>query len=348
MPLSGTSQVACRRREETLSEEESLGTALRPVEEEGVVDRRLLTIPLLLSLLVAACGDAGAPPPTEAMVAETGSGSFPVTVESATGAVTIEARPERIVSLSATHTEMLYAMGAGDQVVGTDLTSNFPPETESTTRVDAFNFDVEEVAALSPDLAVLAFDFNGEVEQLGAAGIPVLLLPPAADVEEALAQMVAVGEATGHGEQAAALAAALQEEITEVIASTEVPEGTVIFHEVDNTYFSANSSTFIGDIYRRFGLVNIADDAPDEAGAGFPQLSEEYIIASDPDIVFLADAAFGETPELVAARPGWAAITAVRDDRVIALDGDVAGRWGPRTIDLVRQVAAAIALPVEG
>ncbi len=134
-----------------------------------------------------------------------------------------------------------------------------------------------------------------------------------------------------------------------MIAATEVPEGTVtIFHEVDNTYFSANSSTFIGDIYRRFGLVNIADDAPDEAGAGFPQLAEEFIIASDPDIIFLADAAFGETPELVTARPGWADITAVREGRVIALDGDVAGRWGPRTVDLMRQVAAAIASSAGG
>jgi iron complex transport system substrate-binding protein len=111
---------------------------------------------------------------------------------------------------------------------------------------------------------------------------------------------------------------------------------------VDATYFSANSDTFLGDIYREFGFVNVADEVPDEFGSGFVQISEEFILESDPDIIFLADADFGEDAASVAARPGWEDLDAVPGSRVVELDGDVAGRWGPRTLDLVHQIASAV------
>ena len=133
----------------------------------------------------------------------------------------------------------------------------------------------------------------------------------------------------------------MQSRIDALIASTSGTQLT-FFHEVDNTLFSANSSTFLGDIYARLGLINIADAVPDEFGSGYVQISEEYLFAQDPDIIFLGDAGFGESLETVRMRPGWDTLSAVDNGTVFELDGDVAGRWGPRTVELVEDVVAAI------
>ena len=264
---------------------------------------------------------------------------------STTGSSTTSANsdPQRIVSLSATHTEILYAIGAESQIIATDLTSDFPPAAAETAKVDAFNFDIEEVAALNPDLVVLAFDFNGEVEALAAAGIESLLLPPPVDLPGALDQVVELGEVVGQVESAKQLSSDLKQGIDDVIDAAERPSPAVtFFHEIDSTLFSTNSATFLGDIFFQFGLINIADEVPDEFGSGFVQLSAEFILKSDPDILFLGDAAFGESAETVAARPGWDSLTAVKAGNIFELDADISGRWGPRTLELVRQIAAAL------
>ncbi len=251
--------------------------------------------------------------------------------------------PEAIVSLSATHTEMLYALGAADQIAATDLTSDFPAAALETPKVDAFNFNVEEVAALDPDLVVLAFNFAGEIDALESLGIPSLLLPPPATVDEALAQVVTLGEAVGRDAAAADLAGDMRAAIDEAVDSVgDGVTGDTVFHEVDSTLFSANSSTYIGDVYRLFGLVNIADEVPDEFASGYVQLAEEAILGADPGWIFLGDAAFGEDVATVAARPGWDTLSAVAGGRVVELDSNVAGRWGPRLVELVESVAAAL------
>lgn len=284
--------------------------------------RRLTGCFLVVGLLLGACGSS-------------------ITVEGDTGQLTFEDHPERIVSLSATHTEILFAIGAGDSVVATDLTSNFPPEAEATTKVDAFNFNIEEIAATEPDLVITGFNFQGEVEALQAVGIPVLLLAPAANLDDAYRQIEILGDVTGREKKADELVASMRTRIDAMISTTPgVP--LTVFHEVDNTLFSANSSTFLGDIYRRLGLVNIADAVPDEFASGYVQLSEEYLFSQDPDLIFLGDADFGESVETVRARPGWDALSAVRRGAVFELDGDIAGRWGPRTVNLVEEIVAAI------
>lgn len=265
----------------------------------------------------------------------------PITVGSDAGTVTLVDRPSRIVSLSATHTEMLYAIGAGDLIVGTDLTSDYPAEAQATPKVDAFNFNVEEIVGLQPDLVITAFDFQGELAALETVGVATLLLEPADALDEAYSQIQILGLVTGHENEADELVSSMRTRIDEVIAS--VPGASLrVFHEVDNTLYSANSSTFLGDIYARFGLSNIADDVPDEFGSGYVQVAEEYIFSQDPDVIFLGDAGFGESPATVSARPGWETLGAVQAGAVFALDGAVAGRWGPRTVDLVEDIAAAI------
>jgi iron complex transport system substrate-binding protein len=287
---------------------------------------------------------APAAPTTSAAPSTTADTAFPVTVTGTNGtSLTVERRPERIISLSATHTEMLYAIGAGDQVIGTDLTSNYPPQAEATPKLDAFNFNVEEVVALDPDLVILAFDFQGEVNALELLDIPTLLLGLASTLEEMMEQINTVGAATGHQAEAAELVSGLEAQLKGILADLpQLEEPLTVFHEVDATLFSPNSASFLGDIYQRLGLVNIADAVPDEFGSGYVQLSEEFIIAADPDLVLLGDASFGESIETVGTRPGWDTLTAVQNGWVFELDGDVAGRWGPRTIGLVAQIAKAI------
>lgn len=265
----------------------------------------------------------------------------PVMVSGDGGDLTLPDRPSKIVSLSATHTEILYAIGAGDRLVATDLTSNYPADAEATPKVDAFNFNVEEIAAFEPDLVITAFDFQGEVAALDQIRIPVLLLAPATTLDSAYAQIEVLGEVTGRAEDAADLVESMRTRIDDLVSSLEGAPLT-LFHEVDNTLYSANSSTFLGDIYRRLGLINIADGVPDEFGAGYVQVAEEYLLAEDPDVIFLGDAQFGENPATVAARPGWDTLNAVRSGAVFELDGDLAGRWGPRTVDLVEDIVAAI------
>ncbi|MFQ5967448.1 MAG: ABC transporter substrate-binding protein [Acidimicrobiia bacterium] len=286
-----------------------------------------------LAVLCAACATADIDGPE----------GFSTTIVGTDGReVSLEAAPARIVSLSATHTEILYAVGAADQIAGTDLTSDFPPEAQTTPKVDALNFNVEEVAVLDPDLVILAFDFQGEVEALERIGIPALVLAPAVTIEGMYEQITVLGIATGRAAAAAELIADMTMRM-EAAVQGFAPGGQItVYHEVDATLFSPNSATFLGDLYSRFGLVNIADEVPDEFGSGYVQLSPEYILATDPDVIFLGDADFGETVETVAARPGWSTLSAVATDRVYGLDGDVVGRWGPRTVELAESVRAAL------
>jgi cobalamin transport system substrate-binding protein len=134
----------------------------------------------------------------------------------------------------------------------------------------------------------------------------------------------------------------MQAKLTSLIRS--VPKRSrhlKVYHELDPTYYSATSSTFMGRIYRLFGFRDIAD-AADSTHSGYPQLSAEYIVSANPDIVVLADSiCCGQSAATVASRPGWSGISAVKQKRVIAIDDSVASRWGPRIVAFARAVAAA-------
>lgn len=279
-----------------------------------------------------------APPPEEAP--ESG---FPVTVAGAE----IAARPEAIVSLSPTATETLFAIGAGDQVVAVDWTSGYPAEAP-VTELDGFNPNLEAITSHNPDLVVIAFDPGELVSGLGTLGIPVILHPAAPDIDTAYSQMAELGVATGHSEAAADLVAALRAEIDQAASGFgSDTEGITYYHEVDNTFYTATSATFIGQVYSLFGLENIADPA-DTEGWGYPQLSVEYILESDPDIIFYGCAVWcGTSAESLAGRPGWSGLTAVRNGLLIEVDDDISSRWGPRMIEFVRLIADALAAMFE-
>jgi len=307
-----------------------------------MVRTRLTALFAVVIVFVSACSGAGdGATSTEAgQATDTG---FPVSVTTATGSVTVADRPSRIAALSATHVEMLYAIGAGDQLIAGDLFSNYPPEAAQLQQVDSFNLNVEAVVALEPDLVVLSFDPVDAVAALAAVGIPTLLLGTAGNLDDVYAQLGVLGAATGHRDEAAAVVAGMAADIDAIVADVgDQASGLSYYHETDPiSFYTPSSLSFIGQIYGLLGLESIADAAPDEFESGFPQLSPEFIIAANPDLLFLAGG--GETLDTVAARQGWDTLTAVEVGNVFVLDPDVASRWGPRIVELLDDVAAAVA-----
>jgi iron complex transport system substrate-binding protein len=266
---------------------------------------------------------------------------FPVTIKAANGRVTIPRRPTRIVSLSPTATENLFAVGAGRQVIAVDALSNYPRRAPRT-KLSGFTPNAEAIASYRPDLVFL--HTGGEiVQQLRELRIRVIQLPAARNLAHAYAEIVQIGRATGHPSVARGLVRSIKARIAAAVASAR-PSGSrlSVYHELTTDYYSATSQTFIGQVYKLFGLRNIADGA-DGSGSGYPKLAGEYIIAANPDLIVLADSkCCGQSQETVAARPGWSTIKAVRTRRVTRADDDVASRWGPRIVGFVRVVAAAL------
>ncbi|MGI9601310.1 MAG: ABC transporter substrate-binding protein [Acidimicrobiales bacterium] len=250
--------------------------------------------------------------------------------------------PAAIVSLNPSATEMLFAIGAGPQVKAVDNFSYYPPEAPVVDDLSAFDPNIEAIAALEPDLVVLSDATI--VEQLDGLGINSLVLPAAVVIDDTYVQIEQLGAVTGRVGDAAELVGQMQTDIAAAVDGVEVADpAPTYFHELDNTLFSVTSGTFIGEVYGLFGLENVADAAGGEST--YPQLTEEFLLGADPDYIFLADTLCCEqTAETVAARPGWDALAAVENGTVVELDDDVASRWGPRLVDFVEDIAAALAL----
>ena len=252
------------------------------------------------------------------------------------------ARPERIVSIDPSGTEIIYAIGAGDRVVAVDDYSYFPEGTP-VTDLSGWQPNLEAILAFEPDLVVMGS--NSDIEAgLEAAGVAVALSNAPMSFDDVYNQIEAIGAATGNIGEAAELVLQMQTEIGELTANAPDGSGLSYFHELDNTLYSVTSSTFIGAVYALFGLENVADPADaDGAAFGYPQLSDEYLVDADPDIIFLADTiCCGQSAETVAERAGWDQLSAVQNGTVIELNDDIVSRWGPRLVDFIESIALAI------
>jgi iron complex transport system substrate-binding protein len=301
---------------------------------------------LLAGCSSAASSSAASNPATSNSAAPSAAPFFPVTLTAANGPVKIKAKPGRIVSLSATATEDLYAVGAGPQVVAVDDDSDYPANAP-VTKLSGLTPNLEAIAKYNPALVIASQNSNGLVSGLAKLGVPVLIEPAAATLIDAYDQIVQIGQATGHAAQAVRTVATMKSEIAaDVKQAGAARKGLTYYWELsDNPYYSVTSSTFIGQIVSLFGLKDIADAANKASDGGYPELSEEYIVTARPQIIFLADnepADGGQSAAIVAARPGWSAIPAVKDKEIIALNDDIASRWGPRLPQLVEQIAQAV------
>jgi iron complex transport system substrate-binding protein len=283
-----------------------------------------------VALVVTGASSATSPPP-----------KFPLKLKAADGVVTIMKQPARIVSLSATATEDLYAVGAGIQVVAVDSYSTYPPQAPRT-HLSGFTPNIEAIAKYRPDLVLIDTDANHIVRELGKVGIPVLVEPPAANLNSVYAEITQIAEATGHAQTATRVNTNIRRQVAAIVRAVPRPATPLtVYHELDQHFYSATSRTFIGQMYKLFGLVNIADKAK---GSGtYPQLSAEYIIASNPDLIVLADTVCcGQTRSTVAARPGWSGIAAVKRGEVVPVNDSIASEWGPRIVLFLKAVASAV------
>jgi iron complex transport system substrate-binding protein len=277
--------------------------------------RSLVPLLLLLALVVAGCGGRD-------------------------GSRSQEATPaKRIVSMSPTATEILFAIGAGGQVVAVDSNSNYPREAPKTD-LSAYQPNIEAIAGYQPDLVVYSDDPGELAAGLAKLGVPAMKQPAATGLDDTYTQIDQLGRATGHVAEAGRLTATMRAEIAKIVAAGRPERRLTYYHELDKNLYTATSKTFIGQLYRLLGLDNIAD-AADKDKTGYPQLSAEYVVKADPDLIFLADTkCCGQSARTVAARDGWDQITAVKADGVVELDDDVASRWGPRVVDFLKTIAA--------
>jgi iron complex transport system substrate-binding protein len=249
--------------------------------------------------------------------------------------------PHRIISLSPTATETLFAIGAGKQVIAVDDQSDYP-KSAPRTKLSGFTPNVEAVVAYHPDLVVISYspkDFAGALAQ---AHIRVLLQPFATTFKDAYAQMLQLGRVTGHAKEATALVGRMKSRIAKLVRSAP-KKALSVYNELTPDYYSATGASIIGEIFGLFGLRNIADAAPGASSSGAVQLSAEYIVSASPGLIVLADTrCCGQSRAKVAERPGWSTIAAVKKGAIAVIDDSIASRWGPRLVNFVNAVASAL------
>jgi iron complex transport system substrate-binding protein len=249
----------------------------------------------------------------------------------------------KIVSLSPTATEMLYAIGAGDQVVAVDSLSTYPAEVEpKVTKISAYEPSAEAILAYEPDVVLISNDMNKITEQLTSADpdIKVWTGAAAASLDDVYKQINELGALTGRVDNANEVVSSMKARIDAAVPNGSFSVGFPVYYELDNTFYSVTSNTFVGALMKQFNLISIADGV--EEGNDYPQLNAEAIVKANPVIIFLADTkCCQQTAATVAARAGWSGIEAVKNGNVVELDDDIASRWGPRIVDLIEQFGKA-------
>jgi iron complex transport system substrate-binding protein len=277
--------------------------------------------------------------------AQAAATKYPLTVKFGGYTTKIAKKPTKIISLSPSATEILYAIGAGSQILAVDNLSNYPANAP-TSEISAFEPNVEAILAKKPDLVLLSIDSTKAPQIRNALvklGIPVLMEKAPATLQDVYAENTLLARVTDRQAGAVKLNASMAKSIKDVLAKAKKSSKIRIFHELDDTYYSATSNTFIGKVYKSFGVVNIADAAAGADNSGYPQLSAEYLLKSDPQVIFLADAQYGVTAESVSKRAGWSQISAVKNQKIVELPADIPSRWGPRLVDFYKLIGASLA-----
>ena len=249
----------------------------------------------------------------------------------------------KIISLSTTHTEIIQSLGAENTLVGVDAFS----EVDSSVEViDAYTVTAEELVPLNPDVVIIAFDFNGIVEGLEAQEINYVLLPPARNLDDVYAQITNIGEIVNKKSEASSTIRDMKLEINRIINKYNYQDITV-YHEIGYTYgiYSVNSESLVGEIYNLLGVTNIANSEEDPYGSGYPALSEEMVIESNPDFIVVGHSDYLNKD--LSIRGGWSDISAVQNSRVFFVDDTLASNWGTTTLQLVEVLAATFEESVE-
>ena len=293
--------------------------------------RKIFIITVLLALLITGCAPASAPA-SAAITLTDGLGRTVVMKEAA----------QRIISIAPSNTEILFAIGAGSQMVGRDALSDYPKEAANVTDIgsayEALN--TEMIVSLKPDL-IIAAEINTaeQVKALEDLGLTVYYLKNPNTLEEMYTNLEIMAQLTGREKEAAALIESLKARVAAVDEKIMPLSSRIsVFYEIDGTDpakpYTAGKGTFLTLLIERAGGYNIAADID-----GYPQLSLEQVVAADPMFILLGDAAYGVTPESVAARPGWENLSAVKNGQVVPFDDNLLSRPGPRLVDGLEALA---------
>jgi iron complex transport system substrate-binding protein len=277
--------------------------------------------------------------------AQAAATKYPLTVKFGGYTTKIAKKPTKIISLSPSATEIFYAIGAGSQILAVDDYSNYPANAP-VSEISAFEPSVEAILAKKPDLVLLSIDSTKAPQIRNALvklGIPVLMEKAPATLKDVYAENSLLALVTDRQAGAVKLNASMAKSIKDTLAKAKKSSKIRIFHELDDTYFSATSNTFIGKVYKSFGVSNIADAAAGADNSGYPQLSAEYLLKSDPQVIFLADAQYGVTADSVSKRAGWSQISAVKNQKIVELPADIPSRWGPRLVDFYKLIGNSLA-----
>ncbi len=316
------------------------------------MNRKLVLVLGTLILLATACGPAPtaapAPAPTQPPAATVTPAPVPTTavLEWTDGlgrSLSLSGPARRVVSLAPSNTEILYAVGAGSQVVGRDTFSDYPAEAKSVQDIGGSmgKYNTEAIVALHPDL-VLAGEINPPdlVASLQQLGLTVYFLKNPLTLEDMYVNLETVGTLTGHAEQAKALAASLKARVAAVDAKImPLSYQPTVYYELDATDpakpYTAGPGTFVDQLIRRAGGINAFSQLKDQ----YAQISLEQLLVANPNFIILGDSAYGQTPETVAARSGWNVLAAVRDHQVYTFDDNLVSRPGPRLVDGLEALA---------
>lgn len=278
---------------------------------------------------VCAAGIAGAAPVQQ------------VSLRDDTGTLVQLAGPaRRIVSLAPSNTEGLFAIGAGSFIVGATRFDDYPPAARDIPRVGGFaDIDVERVLLLDPDLVLASgFQVGGVVARLRTLGLPVFVVEPR-DAVEVLDRLEVLGRLVGRRDEAQRLAASLRDRLERVERGARGARRPRVFLMLSADLFTVARGSFAHDLIERAGGDNIAA----AAAVPYPQLSDEAVIARDPEIIFIGGHQVSASLRELRARPGWGRVTAVREGHIVVLeDPDLASRPGPRLVEALETIAAAI------
>ena len=270
---------------------------------------------------------------------------YPLTIKFGGYTTKLLKKPTKIISLSPSASEIFHAIGAKSQILAVDSLSNYPTGLP-VSKISGYEPNVEAILELKPDLVLLSAD-SIKAPQIRTAlvnlGVAVLMEKAPTTLSDVYAENTALGKVTDRAVSAKKLNESMAKSIKKILAKANKNSMVRIFHELDETYYSATSNTFIGKVYKDFGAINIADAALGADSSGYPQLSAEYLLKSDPQVIFLADAQYGTTVESVSLRAGWSQMSAVRNKKVVALPADIPSRWGPRLVDFYKLIGNSLA-----
>jgi iron complex transport system substrate-binding protein len=286
---------------------------------------------LVYLFLASACGAATTPTPTPTPQpsASAAAALFPTTVtDFQSRSVTVPKRPERIVSIGPSITEFLFALGAGPRMVGADDFSDEPAAAKQLEKVGGIKVNFEKVVSLKPDLVLSVKFSDGTIEKLAGAGLLVLVVDPQSTGDVARTAIL-VGRAVGSDGET--MARDIQKRVDDVRSKTaSAATKPRVYHEIDASdptkIFTVGPGSYIHDLIEIAGGQNIAA----RATSAYPQLSAEEILRGDPEIIVLAAADYSAKPEQVAARSGWGAINAVKNNRIVSIAPNLINRPGPR------------------